>query len=154
MLVYANHMSFQGGDAEEAIFRAIGGWLREQLGFGLHPDQLKKEGEYNGYRGDMRSWLRIYATSEEKPELYAWVLKNPDETVRGRQWITELGLKSYRGTLELSCIVKTEEQSTLVASHVVASQPRVIRYIVSNVEQANDARFNASVSGVSVKSVG
>jgi hypothetical protein len=55
-------------------------YLKESAA-GLHPDQLRQDGEFNGYRGDMRSWLRVYATNEEEPELYAWVLKNPDETV-------------------------------------------------------------------------
>jgi hypothetical protein len=154
MLVYANHLSFQGAGAEEAIFKGIGGWLKEQLGFGLHPDQLRQDDEFNGYRGDVRSWLRVYATCEEEPELYAWVLKSPDETVRGRQWITELGLKIYKGCLELSCIVKTDEHSTLVASPVMASRPRVIGYVVNNIQQADDADFAGSVSGVSVKVVG
>jgi hypothetical protein len=154
MLVYANHLNFQGADAEEAIFKAIGGWLKEQLGFGLHPDQLKQDGEFNGYRGDMRSWLRAYATCEEEPQLYAWVLKNPDETVRGRQWITELGLKSYKGSLELSCIVKTDEHSTLVASPVMASRPRVIGYVVNNIQQTAAADFAVAVCGVAVKVVG
>jgi hypothetical protein len=154
MLVYANHLSFEGAGAEEAIFKAIGGWLKEQLGFGLRPDQLKQDGEFNGYRGEMRSWLRVYATCEEEPELYAWVLKNPDEIVRGRQWITELGLKKYRGSLELSCIVKTDEHSTLVASPVTASRPRVIGYVANNIQQAADADFGIAVCGVAVKSVG
>jgi hypothetical protein len=154
MLVYANHLSFQGAGAEEAIFKAVGGWLKEQLGFGLHPDQLRREGEFNGYKGDMRSWLGIHATNEEEPVLYAWVLKNPDETVRGRQWITELGFKSYGGILELSCIVRTEEHSTLVAAPVMASRPRVIGYVVRNIQQAEDADFAASVAGVSVQVVG
>jgi hypothetical protein len=155
MLVYANHLSFQGAGAEEAIFKAIGGWLKEQLGFGLHPDQLKQDGEFNGYRGDLRSWLRIYATSEEEPELYMWVLKTPDETVRGRQWIVEVGVKSYHGALELSCTVKTEEHSTLVATSLVtASQPRLIRYVVNNIEKVHDADLAPSVSGVAVKTVG
>ena len=30
--------------------KAVGGWLKEQLGFGLRPDQLKQDGEYNGQR--------------------------------------------------------------------------------------------------------
>jgi len=154
MLVYANHLTFQGAGAEGAIFKAIGGWLKEQLGFGLHPDQLKQEGEFNGFRGDMRSWLRIYATTEEEPELYAWVLKSADENVRGRQWITEVGVKSYRGILELSCIVKTDEHSTLVASPVMASQPRLIRYAINNVQQTADADVAPSVSGLTVRSVG
>lgn len=154
MLVYANHLSFHGAGAEAAIFRGVGGWLKEQLGFGLHPDQLKQDGEFNGYREDMRCWLRVYGTCEEEPELYAWVLKNPDEIVRGRQWITELGLKIYGGSLELSCIVKTDEHSTLVASPVMASRPRIIGYVVNNVQQADDAEFAVSVSGVAVKAVG
>jgi hypothetical protein len=154
MLVYANHLIFQGAGAGEAIFKAIGGWLKEQLGYGLHPDQLRREGDFNGHRGDVRSWLRVHATNEEEPELYAWVLKSPDETVRGRQWITELGLKSYGGILELSCIVKTEEHSTLISTPVMASRPRVIGYVVNNVQQADDAEFAAPVSGVNVKPVG
>ena len=154
MLVYANYLSFQGTGAEEAIFKAIGGWLKEQLGFGLHPDQLRQEGEFNGYRGDVRSFLRVYATDEEQPELYCWILKNADETVHGRQWIVEVGLKNYQGTLELSCIVRTDEHSTLVVSAVMASQPRVIRYVVNNIQKADDAEFAVSVPGLNIKAVG
>lgn len=154
MLVYANHLSLLGVDAEDAIFKAIGGWLKEQLGIGLHPDQLRRDGDFNGYRGNARSWLRVYATNEEEPELYAWVLRSADESVHGRHWITELGLKIFQGSLELTCIVKTDEQSTLVANPVSASRPRVIRYVVNNIQQASDAGFAASVSGLTVKSVG
>jgi hypothetical protein len=84
MLVYANHFRFEGEGVEEAIFKAIGGWLKEQLGFGLHPDQLRREGEFEGCRSftrfdgsrSTRSWLRIVATDEEEPVFYAWTLKN------------------------------------------------------------------------------
>jgi hypothetical protein len=48
MLVYANHLSFQGS-------KGIGGWLKEQFGFGLHPDQLRLYGEYSGFRGGMHA---------------------------------------------------------------------------------------------------
>jgi len=154
MLVYANQLSFQGAGAEEVIFKAIGAWLKEQLGFGLHPKQLRQDGKFEGHRSTMRSWLWIYASNEEEPKLYAWILKTLDEAVRGRQWIVEVGFKSYRGTLELSCIVKTDALSTLVASPEMASQPRLVRYVASNIQQAGDADFAAAVSGVAVKTVG
>ena len=163
MLVYANHLSFEGSGAETAVFKAIGGWLKEQLGFGLHPDQLKKDGEFEGTRsfvrpdrtrGDVRSRLRVLSTTEEDPQLYAWVLKFQDDLVRGRQWIVEVGLKNYRGALDLSCVVKADEHSTLVASPVTASQPRLIRYVVGNIQQANDADFAISMPGGAVKTVG
>jgi hypothetical protein len=154
MLVYANHLSFRGGDAEQAILKGIGGWLKEQLGFGLHPEQLKQDGEFNGYRGDQRSWLRIHACYDGEPALCAWVLKHAAGNVRGRQWIVEVGVKRFAGVVEVSCLVKTDEYSTLVASPVTPSQPRVIRYIVSNILTANDAAFTGSVPGESLKTVG
>lgn len=154
MLVYANYLSFQGAGARDAIFKAIGGWLKEQVGFGLHPDQLRREGAYSGHRGDVGTQLRIHATGEEEPELYAWILRNPDGSVRGREWITEIGVRIYGGLLELSCVVRTEEHSTLVAAPVMASRPRVIGYAIYNVEQSPDADFAESVPGVTVKSVG
>jgi hypothetical protein len=153
MLVYANYLTFRGTGAPEAIFKGIGAWLKEQLAFGLHPDQLVHEGEHSGYRGDTRSFLRIYATDEEQPALYSWVLRAADETVHGRQWIVEVGLKKQQATLELSCIVRTDEHSTLVNSPVMASQPRVIRYVVNNIQRADDAEFAISVPGLTVKTV-
>ena len=154
MLVYANHLRIQGADAEPAVFKAIGGWLKEQLGFGLHPDQLKQDGEYNGRRGENRSWLRIHGCYDGVPSLCAWVLKHADETVQGRQWIVEVGFKKFAGVLEVSCVVKTDESSALVLSPVRASQPRVIRYIAKNVLSANDADFTDAVPGEILRTVG
>lgn len=154
MLVYANHLKFSGDGAEEAIFKGIGGWLKEQLGFGLRPDEIRQQGDFTGKRGEARSWLRVYATEDGDPALYSWVMKNQDEEVRGRHWITELGLKIQHGEIELSCALRTDEHSTLVAKPVIASRPRVIGYVVNNVEKAANADLFASVSGITVKHVG
>ncbi len=154
MLVYANTLTFRGIGAEAAVFKAIGAWLKEQLGFGLHPDQLRTEGEYVGSRGEVRAKLRILVTAEESPQLYAWVLKFPDEKVKGRQWTTEVGVKRLGDVLDLSCVVKTDEHSTLVDSPVGASQPRLIRYVAANIAKAKDADFDVSVPGVELKNLG
>ena len=154
MLVYANHLRIHGTDAERAAFKAVGGWLKEQLGFGLHPDQLKQDGEYNGRRGERRSQLRIRGCYDDDPALCAWVLKHADDYVHGRQWIVEVGVKKIAGTLVVSCVVKTDERGTLVSIPVSASQPRVIQYIVNNVLSANDAGFVDDVPGEFVRSVG
>ena len=124
MLVYANHLRVQGADAEWAVFKAIGGWFKQQLGFGLRPDQLKQDGEHYGHRGEHQSWrtsLRIHGCYDGEPALCAWVLKHGDEDVHGRQWIVEVGVKKFAGTLEVSCVVKTDERSTLVSSPVIAT---------------------------------
>jgi hypothetical protein len=156
MLVYANHFTLHGRDADEAVFKAVGGWLKEQLGFGLHPDQMKQNGEFNGYRRDTPSWLKVYATSDDVLTLYAWVLKSRDDQIPGRQWIVELGFKRAESGISISCVVKADESSTLAAarSPVMASCPRVITYLVRNVEQAEQACFTANIGALRVKSVG
>ena len=154
MLVYANHLCIQGDEADLAVFKAIGRWLKEQLGFGLRPDQLKQDGEYNGNRGEHRSRLRIHGCYDGEPALCAWVLKHADEDIQGRQWIVEVGVKKSSGTLEVSCVVKSDEGSTLVSSPVSASQPRVIQYIARNVVSANDADFADAVPGEILRTVG
>lgn len=157
MLVYANHLSFSGPSAESAALKAVGAWVKQQLGLskGLHPDQLTNDGgEHTGYRGDSRSWLKIYAADQETPKLYAWVLKVQDNTVRGRQWVVELGLKTNHDHAELSCVTRTEDQSTLIDEPVSASQPRVIPYLVKNIGETADTKFNGSVAGLSLKTVG
>ena len=154
MLVYANNLSIEGAGAEAAIFKGIGGWLKQLLGFGLRSDQLKNDGQFNGKRGSVSSTLRIRATTDGEPELYSWVLKHQDDLVYGRRWIVEIGLRGLGSSLILSCVLKTDERSTLVASPVTASQPRLIRYVVSNVRKASDADFAMTVPGVVVKTVG
>ena len=157
MLVYANHLRVQGADAEWAVFKAIDGWFKQQLGYGLRPDQLKQDGEHYGHRGEHQSWrtsLRIHGCYDGEPALCAWVLKHGDEDVHGRQWIVEVGVKKFAGTLEVSCVVKTDERSTLVSSPVIAAQPRVIRYIAKNVLSAKDAVFVDAVPGETLRTVG
>ena len=154
MLVYANHLTVQGRGAEEAVFRAIGSWLKQQMGRGLSPDSLRRDGEYDGSRGETKIRLRIYATEQDEPRLYAWILKFPDERVWGRQWAVEIGVKLESGLLELSCVVKTDERSTLVSDPVTASQPRLIRYVAENVMQASDSDFTDSVAGLLLRTIG
>ena len=154
MLVYANRLQVHGAASESVVFRAIGGWLKEQLGFGLHPELLRSSGVHNGQRGELRSRLQIFSCYDGDPALCAWVLKHGDAAVRGRRWTVEVGVKKSDGTLEVSCVVKTDEGSTLVSTPVSASQPRVIRYIVNNVAVAKEAAFLEAVPGEVLRTIG
>ena len=154
MLVYANRLQVHGDASESEVFRAIGGWLKEQLGFGLHPELLLSSGVHRGQRGELRSQLQIFSCYDGEPALCAWVLKHGDAAVRGRRWTVEVGVKKSAGTLEVSCVVKTDEGSTLVSAPVSASQPRVIQYIVNNVADAKEVAFTKAVPGEVLRTVG
>jgi len=154
LLVYANCFWLEGDGAEEATFRAVGGWLKEQLGFGLHPDQMKEPGVVNGEKEKLSTRLKIYSSGTDLPRFYAWVLTHSDQQVRGRRWITELGLKWDYHVLHFSCVLRTVETSTMVDNQISPSQPRVVRYIVNNVQGSADVRFTRETPGLTVKSVG
>ena len=154
MLVYANHLEATGKGARECVLKAVGGWLKEQLGYGLHPTKLVISGEHNGNRNGVASWVKIGSAIDQHQQLYSWVLKNADDTVRGRQWVTEIGLKVANDACEISCVVNTEEASTLVSEPVQASRPRFIRYVVSNLQNNSSVKFGAQVPGLAVKHVG
>lgn len=98
--------------------------------------------------------MRIYATDEESPQMYAWILKVSGGQVKGRQWVTELGLKIQDGIYDLSCVLRTEEHSTMVNDPVVPSQPRVIRYIINNIEDSPSAKLAPHSHGTTLKTVG
>ena len=153
MLVYANHLTVSGASSDELFLRVVGIWLKEQLGFGLHPEQLMRDGNFDGKEG---SWARIRVATGGETRFYSWVLKHRDNEVGGRQWISELGLKALHDTAELSCVVRTDDQSTLIteSNPVSASQPRLIRYAVRDVRRSTACQFSPTVPGIEVKDVG
>ena len=154
MLVYANQLRLHGDDSRSVVLKAIGGWLKQQLGHGLHPNQLVSNGEYRGDRAGRPSQLRIFSCDDGEPALWAWVLKHGDVDVRGRQWTVEIGAKKSAGMFEVSCVVKTDEASTRVSTPVNASQPRVIRYIVNNVASAENVAFAETLPGRILRTIG
>ena len=157
MLVYANHLSAHGAESGEAIFRAVGRWTKEQLGFGLHPDQLKRNGRFQQRPFEQgNSRLRIHTASAGEDLLYSWVLSKGDSAVHGRWWITELGARTDESTAELSCVLRTDDRSTLIGTDnlVSASQPRVMRYAAQNIRSSTDCEFDPSVPGIELKVVG
>ena len=153
MLVYANQMTFSGKDAEEAVFKAVEKWFEEKLGSNLGSSFLKEGGVHDG-RGDFPTQLKIYTATEQTPKLYSWVLTESDQSVHGRQWHTELGLKVLGSAVEFSCILKTEDRSAMISIRVMASKPRVIGYVIENICDSGDASFDGQFIGDAVKKVG
>ncbi len=154
MLVYANYLEFCGAEVEQAILRAIGAWLKEMIGYGLRPEKLREEGEYEGRRNEASSVLRIRTSATDEPAFYSWVVKNQDDTVSGRQWVCEVGLRSRGDEHAFSVVLKTEEHSTRVSRDVQASRPRLVKYVLRNVAQAADAALVGTIPGAFLKRVG
>lgn len=155
MLVYANSLKLEGTQAFSVASRSIHGWLKEKLGRDLSYGDLLKPGEWVVNEGGTQSaWLRSYISADESPELYAWRLKHPDSSVRGRQWLVELGLRVESDSVEVSCTVQTDETSVLVTDPVSASRPRVFQYLLDNLDGNADVRLASDVPGRTLKTAG
>lgn len=154
MLVYANALQIIGHDAFNATAGAIHGWLSDQLGQKLSLAEILRSGQWKSNAARKSAWLQAYAATGEDPQMYAWRLKHIDDDVSGRQWLVEIGIKQERGVVDFSCTVQTEEMSVLIAQPVAATRPRLIRYLLDNLESAVDARLVAGTPGVDLKVVG
>lgn len=153
MLVYANSIDLVGNNPAFQVLRGIAGWLSEKLGEKLTIRDVTMPGERSG--GEPKAWLRVDRAVGDDFKIYSWVLKHPDASVSGRQWVTELGLKEdENGGAQFSCVVQTEEQSILVLDPVQASRPRVVRFVFDNVQNETDVQFAAGSIGYATKWVG
>ena len=155
MLVYTNAFSILGTESSQACLRAIHGWLCQQLGHSPGIGEIQKPGMIQGQRGSSRSHLRTYAFYEDDGRRFAWRLKHPDDGTSGRQWVVEIGLVIHGDDrTDFSVTVQTEELSTLVDASVRASRPRLIGFILDNVNDASDAEIDPSTPGVGIKRAG
>ncbi|EIL90718.1 hypothetical protein [Rhodanobacter spathiphylli] len=154
MLVYANALQLVGREAFNATARAIHGWLNDQLGQRYPLAEILRSGQWKSEAGRKSAWLQVYAATGEDPEMYAWRLRHVDDGVSGRQWLVEIGVKQERDVVDFSCTVQTEEMSVLITQPVLATRPRLIRYLLDNLERSTDAKFAIGTPGVVLKSVG
>ena len=153
MLVYANSLKYRGEGLAEISLNIVSGWLKRHMGYVLRPEQLVANREYSGSRDKASSWLKVSSASDEAERLFSWVLKHPDATVRGRQWITELGLNLSDDTAVFSCVVRTDDLSTMVSEPVRVSRPKIIDYLVTGVGSNSNAMFLDSVPSLSIKTL-
>jgi len=153
MNVYANYIKLDGSDAYDVCLRSIHGWLKEKIGKDISLAEITRDGEFNGKSRGLSTWLRSYSCLGDSQSLHAWRMKHNDADIRGRQWIIELGLKSEQNFVEFSCTVQTDDQSTLVTAPVIASRPKIIKFILENISTSNSSISN-TVPGRSVRRIG
>ncbi|MCC4265050.1 hypothetical protein LL240_11390 [Oceanimonas baumannii] len=154
MLVYVNNFSFIGNDAKDSVLSALKGWFKQKVGRPVSFEEIQRDSEITGETKDGTAWLKTFASVSDEESYYSWVLKHSDGAVRGRQWITELGMRVIDNNVEFSCMVQTDEQSILVNDPVKASRPRIIQYVVDNIDRSENSTFKKGFLGKEIKIVG
>ena len=132
MLVYVNQLKFVGDNALNDVFRTIAGWLKEQTKHHFKKEELLSGQEFR-FGGQ---WVRTYRADDREPYLYGILFSNPDISVSGRQWITEIGIRADSDSVICSVLLETSDISTRVRDIPVTTKPKLIKYLIKNCQPA------------------
>lgn len=127
MIIYVNQFELSNPD-ESIIFQTIGGWLKVITARHFTSDELKSGEEFS--IGKMK--VRTYNAVEYAPYLYSILLSHPDRDVRGRQWITEIGIKFTESSATISILLETSDISTLVTEIPNTTRPKLVKFLLEN----------------------
>lgn len=152
MQVYTNRFSANGLDAQVVALRAIHGWLRKTTNGKFSIQEICRDNVFQG-AGPEYSWLRSECFQLDDRYTYAWRLKHSDSTVRGRQWVIDIGLVAQSNSFDFTCSVHTDDMSTLVQSPVTAARPKLIKFVLDNLRDSS-SNISQDTPGVTIKEVG
>lgn len=128
MLVYVNQLEFVDDNALTVVFRTIAGWLKEQTGHHFTTDELMSGQEFSFDR----QRVRTYRADARDPGVYGILFSNPDSSIGGRQWITEIGIRSENNSVMCTVLLETSDISTRVKDIPVTTKPKLIKYLIDN----------------------
>lgn len=133
MLVYVNQLEFEGDDALTMVFRTIARWLEEQTQHRFTITELisGREFLFDGKR------VGTYQADARDPKIYGILFSKPDASVRGRQWITEIGIRFELGFVMVTVLLETSDISTRVTEIPVTTKPKLIQYLRDNCDLIN-----------------
>lgn len=134
MLVYVNQLKFVGGHALNDVFRTIAGWLKEQTKHHFKKEELLSGQEFR-FGGQ---WVRTYTANARAPHLYGILFSNPDASVSGRQWVTEIGIREDTDTVTCTILLETSDISTRVRDIPATTRPRLVKYLIDNCQPTPD----------------
>lgn len=117
-----------GNDSSDIVFRTISGWLKGVTERYFTPADLKSGDEFT----INRMKVRTYKSTEIKPNIYSILLSHPDHSVKGRQWITEIGIREDDDKTIVSILLETSDISTLVKEIPSTTKPRLVRFLQKN----------------------
>lgn len=143
MLIYSNYLVLEGQDAYKGVFSSLAGWIKKKTGEKVRPSDFENKNNFE--IENLR--VSIEKTVSKEPFFYSVIIKHPDKDTRGRQWILELGLEICTNLTNISCVLKTEEISSLVTNEIKATRPLIIEYIQRNCTLSKDT------PGLAIKSI-
>lgn len=126
MLVYVNNFELKENSLEE-LFKQISSWLSKKFRKHISPDFLTSGRELN--IKNHRAFIRTYNAFLDNEKRYSILISHPDKMVKGRQWITEIGIKQNDHRLNISILLETSEISTRIQEIPSTTKPKLVNLL-------------------------
>ncbi|WP_417869229.1 hypothetical protein [Vibrio furnissii] len=134
MLIYVNQFQLVGKDSSEIAFRTISGWLKGITKRHFTSSELKSGEEFT----IERMKVRTYTAVDLQPYMYSVLFSHPDKSIKGRQWITEIGIREEGDITTVSILLETSDISTLVTEIPSTTKPRLVNFLQKNGQLKDD----------------
>lgn len=141
MLIYVNQFELMEPNSFETACRSICGWLKSVTKKHFTTEDLLSGEDFS----IDRMMVRTYLATELAPKLYSILFTHPDHTVKGRHWITEIGVRCEGETTTVSILLEISDISTLVTELPSTTRPKLVSYLLEN------ANFNPKTIGMRVQ---
>ncbi|MBX8475420.1 hypothetical protein K5D38_11570 [Pseudomonas cichorii] len=141
MLVYANRFEFEPEEGVEQIIKVIAVWAgRKAMGY-VDPEKLiRGVNSFTIKDFSISSWSTVGADGRAAfPFLFSFRLVHQDESIKGRRWITEVGVRQSEdgGVVDCSVLLKTDEVSAKVVAPIKVTRPKLVADLVERCRPVN-----------------
>ncbi|EJG1819740.1 hypothetical protein BS056_RS22510 [Vibrio parahaemolyticus] len=130
MLIYVNQFRLMGTNSSQTAFRTVAGWLKSVTKRHFSVSDLKSGDEFS----IDRMKVRTYASTDLSPFMFSILFTHPDRETKGRQWITEIGIREEDDSTTVSILLETSDISTLVTEIPSTTKPRLVNFLQKNGE--------------------
>lgn len=133
MLVYANKFDFEPEYGVAEIIQVISAWAGRTAKTFVDHERLMRGTNFsvNGYF--ISSWSTVKEGEEvATPLLFNFRFVHQDEKFKGRQWITEVGVRQRTGSEVVECtiLLKTDEVSARVVAPIKVTRPGLVTSLI------------------------
>ncbi|HDR0618632.1 hypothetical protein ACFHYN_04315 [Pasteurella multocida] len=128
MLIYINQFELVDKNSCDEAFHLISQWLTKNVNKKISKEFLKSGKELS----IRNSHIRTYIADELEPYLYSILFTHPDKNVSGRQWITEISIKSENNKTEISISLEVSDISTRVKEYPKTTKPYLVALLNKN----------------------
>ncbi len=127
MIVYSASLQLTNHDVLTKVAGAVETWLSEKKGL-LDISPLMDQPARREFGDGV--YLETARSEDDDSPAFAVRFAHPDRHVRGREWLTEVGVRVGKGESNCTIVLHTSESSAQVSAQVETTRPLVVPEIL------------------------